>query len=332
MQVEAVAARREIGPDFVGVGVQRAGSTFVADLLRQHPQVWMREKEISFFTRHYHRGWDWYEAHFADRRGRAAGEFSVNYFYAPRPDSTRREFYPWWNPRRKLQFWRKLPSPRDALAARYPGLRVFVVLRNPVERAWSHYWYWIGRRTRAPDATRSRSGPRPSSACSATTGAGLRRRDVMRITSRTGGRPSRSIGVFFYDDLRARPAELARALYRFVGVDAGFAPKIDARSTRATTRRCPSSCAARLIAHYREQVERLEPMVGRDLSGWLAELGAPAHARSASRRQRLQQRSHPDRLRQRVEPAVEAARDPDRLAALDRLDAFAHDGRRRRTR
>ena len=61
-------ARREVGPDFVGVGVQRAGSTWVAEMLRQHPEVWMREKEISFFTRHYHRGWDWYEAHFAGRR------------------------------------------------------------------------------------------------------------------------------------------------------------------------------------------------------------------------------------------------------------------------
>lgn len=258
------ATGREVGPDFVGVGVQRAGTTWVAEVLRQHPGVWMREKEISFFTRHYHRGWDWYEAHFAGREGRRAGELSVNYFYAPRPDSTRREFYPLWNPRRRLQFWRRMPSPRDELARRYPSLRVFVVLRNPVERAWSHYWYWRARRRRGG----KRSVPFER----------MFRADGRWIE--TQGRYADHLahwreafpemGVFFYDDLRERPAELARSLYRFVGVDPGFAPRTEAWINTRTVEPLPPALRRELAAHYRAQVERLEAMVGRDLSAWLA--------------------------------------------------------------
>jgi hypothetical protein len=269
-QAAAPGARREVGPDFVGVGVQRAGSTWVSHVLRQHPQVWMQRKEISFFTRHYHRGWDWYEGHFADRRGRAAGEFSVNYFYAPRPDSTRREFYPWWNPRRKLQFWRRLPSPRDALAQRYPGLRVFVVLRNPVDRAWSHYWYWRARRTRP----RRRLVPKrlaPFERMFRDDGRWIATQGCYADHLAHWRQAFPDLGVFFYDDLRERPAELARALYRFVGVDPGFVPKTDERINARSYEPMPGELRRQLTLHYREQVERLQRMVGRDLSAWLSD-------------------------------------------------------------
>jgi hypothetical protein len=255
--------RREVGPDFVGVGVQRAGSTWVAEVLRQHPQVWLRRKELSFFTRHYHRGWGWYEGHFAGREGRAAGEFSVNYFYAPRPDASHREFYPRWNPRRRLQFWRPMPSPRDALAARYPDLRVFVVLRNPVDRAWSHYWYWRGRRVR--------SGKRivPFERMFADDGRWIGTQGHYADHLAHWQQAFPGMGVFFHDDLRQRPAQLAREVYRFVGVDPAFAPKTDEWVNARSYDPMPSELRRQLVAHYREQVERLQQLVGRDLSGWL---------------------------------------------------------------
>jgi hypothetical protein len=88
---------RERGPDFVGVGVQKSGTTWLADVLGQHPGVLLRRKEISFFVRHFHRGWGWYEAFFEGKEGRLAGELSVNHLYSPRAETARREFYPSWN-------------------------------------------------------------------------------------------------------------------------------------------------------------------------------------------------------------------------------------------
>jgi hypothetical protein len=257
------------GPDFVGVGVQRAGSTFLADLLEQHPGVWMPRKEISFFTRHYHRGWDWYESHFADRRGRRAGELSVNYFYAPRPHAASREYYPWWNPRRQLTFWRRLASPRDELARRYPGLRVFVVLRDPVERAWSHYWYWYGRRTR-PGRHWIPKRTAPFERMFRDDGRWIATQGFYADHLAHWREKFPELAVFFYEDLRERPEQLARELYRFVGVDPDFAPEREGRINAREYEPMPAALRRRLVEYYRPQVERLQALVGRDLSAWLA--------------------------------------------------------------
>jgi hypothetical protein len=78
------------------------------------------------------------------------------------------------------------------------------------------------------------------------------------------------IGVFFYDDLRERPAEFVRALYAFVQVDPDFTPQAGERLNAREYAPMPPELRRRLTLHYREQVQRLEPMVGRDLSAWLA--------------------------------------------------------------
>ena len=95
---------RPEGPDFVGVGVARSGTTWLGDVLTQHPQIlFAKKKEVNFFTRYFHRGYGWYHDTFREKNGRIAGEISVNYMYSPRPDAARKEFYPRWNPRRR---WR----------------------------------------------------------------------------------------------------------------------------------------------------------------------------------------------------------------------------------
>ena len=47
-------------PDFLGIGAQRSGTTWLYEQLRGHPQVVMssKRKEIHFFDRHYDRGLD----------------------------------------------------------------------------------------------------------------------------------------------------------------------------------------------------------------------------------------------------------------------------------
>jgi hypothetical protein len=97
------------GPDFVGVGVQKCGTTWVAARLREHPDVFFDEKEISFFTNHFYRGYDWYHGLFTGRDGKVAGEWSPNYFISPRPRSPQVEHYPRWS----LQsWWKHLVRPR----------------------------------------------------------------------------------------------------------------------------------------------------------------------------------------------------------------------------
>jgi hypothetical protein len=265
---------REHGPDFVGVGVQKSATTWLADVLAQHPQVLIREKEIGYFVRHFHKGWDWYERWFEDRQGRAAGKFSVNYMYTPRPDSRHREFYPRWNPRQTIRFWERYPSARDELAARYPDLRVFAMFRNPIDRAWSHYWYWRGRR--------ERNGKRviPFERMFADDGRWIRTQGNYGDLLASWRERFPRMGVYFYDDLRTDPRGLARQAFRFLGVDEDFEPSLERTVNAGRKAPMPPEVRALLVDAYRDQIERFGALAGRDLSHWLT-AGRRADATSA---------------------------------------------------
>jgi hypothetical protein len=102
-------------PDFVGVGVQRGGTTRWFDLITSHPEVvhTAREKELHYFDRFYTGGWSGadipgYHAHFPRESDRKTGEWTPMYMSAP------------WIPR--------------LLAAAAPEARLLVSVRDPIER------------------------------------------------------------------------------------------------------------------------------------------------------------------------------------------------------
>ena len=104
-------------PDFLVLGAQKAGTTALYAYLRRHPQIagpsW---KEVSFFDRHYARGEAWYRGNFpnlARTRGKLVGEASPSYLFHPlAPERVR-------------------ALVREA--------RLVALVRNPVDRALSHY-------------------------------------------------------------------------------------------------------------------------------------------------------------------------------------------------
>ena len=105
-------------PDFVIVGAQRGGTTSLYDWLSGHPAVApASRKEVHYFDLHYGRGPRWYRAHFPIRRpGMVTGEATPYLLFHPlAPEHVARD----------------LPAPT----------RFVVVLRDPVERAVSHYWH-----------------------------------------------------------------------------------------------------------------------------------------------------------------------------------------------
>ena len=113
-------------PTFVGIGVARGGTTWLHTLLSGHPDVYMptRRKEVRFFDRNHERGLDWYESFFcptaeADRFV-AIGEISPQYFYCE-----------------------ECP---ERIAAELPAAKLLVMLRHPVDRAYSHYGFVVQRR------------------------------------------------------------------------------------------------------------------------------------------------------------------------------------------
>lgn len=112
-------------PDFILIGTQRAGTTSLFRDIRLHPQVAPPlVKEIHFYDYNHRRGSDWYHAHFptraerdarAEREGLAiTGEATPNYLRHPH-------------------------AARWAAAELPQTTRFIVTLRNPVDRAFSHW-------------------------------------------------------------------------------------------------------------------------------------------------------------------------------------------------
>jgi len=105
----------DIYPSFLGIGAQKAGTTWLYNMLRLHPDVGMPEqKELHFWDRGIldATGFARYQNAFTLLHGRARGEITPSYSILPRD---------------------RITTIRTML----PGLRLIYVLRNPIERAWS---------------------------------------------------------------------------------------------------------------------------------------------------------------------------------------------------
>ena len=104
------------GPAFLGMGAQKAATSWIYACLAEHPQIYMPAKEIHFFSKNakWHRGYDWYESLFSGGPpGRVGGEFSTSYM--------------------------AFPEAAERISRRYPRVRLFACLRNPIDRAFSNY-------------------------------------------------------------------------------------------------------------------------------------------------------------------------------------------------
>ena len=103
------------GIDFVGVGAQRSGTSWIYACLYEHPEICAPMKEIHFFSRpRYEKGIAWYLAHFAKcKEGTKKGEYSTSYLYSP--------------------------VAAERIHKDFPEVKLVVSLRNPIDRAYSQY-------------------------------------------------------------------------------------------------------------------------------------------------------------------------------------------------
>lgn len=251
------------GPDFIGIGAQKCGTSWVADILAQHPGVLIRKKEVNFFVRRFHRGYRWYHRWFADRGNRVAGEITPNYIYSPRPDSAHKRFYPKWRPQEQVLFWRRYPSALDEIRESYPGVKVFAIFRNPVDRAWSHYWYWRNRKERLG----KHGHIRPFRRMFEDDGRWIRRQGYHGRNLAPWLEAFPDMGIYLHDDLKADAAGLARRIFGDLGVDAAFQPETRIVN-RGSYERMGEADRAWVADAYREDIRRFSALIGRDMAHW----------------------------------------------------------------
>ncbi len=108
-------------PDFIGIGAPRSGTTWIYEMLKNHPRICMsKEKEINFFNTYYDKGVEWYEKFF-DKcpAGSLVGEFSPSYLANGLAPGRIKELL--------------------------PDVKLIISLRNPVEQVYSRYLYIVNR-------------------------------------------------------------------------------------------------------------------------------------------------------------------------------------------
>jgi Sulfotransferase domain len=116
-------------PDFVIIGAQKGGTSFLYHLLTRHPLVEpAARKELHFFDgpENFRKGAEWYRRCFPrpkwnDGQRSITGEATPYYLFDPR-----------------------VP---ERMAEMVPQARLIALLRNPIDRAYSHYQMQVKRST-----------------------------------------------------------------------------------------------------------------------------------------------------------------------------------------
>lgn len=110
-------------PDFLIIGAQKSGTTWLRRQLRQHPDVFMPSHEIHFFDKRYNyeKGPDWYRRFFTEASSeKAVGEKTPDYYWTGTAGAEDH-----------------LPDVHRNIYDLLPDVRLLLVLRNPVDRAIS---------------------------------------------------------------------------------------------------------------------------------------------------------------------------------------------------
>ena len=105
-------------PGAIIIGAQRSGTTRFYNLLTRHPDIAAAaRKEVHFYDLRFHRGITWYKTMFPDLGGRVGVEASPYYIFHP--------------------------LVADRIRETQPNVKLIALLRNPVDRAYSHFHHEV---------------------------------------------------------------------------------------------------------------------------------------------------------------------------------------------
>lgn len=252
-----------IAPSFVLAGVQRAGTTSLFRALSQHPALVRPtfHKGVNYFDLNYFRGPRWYAAHFPTTaaaglrapRGTAPQAFEASGYYLYHPFALER------------------------LAADLPDVRLVVMLRDPVERAYSAWKHESARgfddldfeaALRAEDDRLA--GEVDRMARDVTYESHAHRHHSYRRRGEYLGQLAKAVDLFtrervhviYSEEFFADPRREYDRLCRFLGVAPHGATTFEQHNARPS-RSMPEGPRRRLTAHFAAERGPLEDLVGR---------------------------------------------------------------------
>jgi hypothetical protein len=191
--------------DFVGVGARKAGTTWIADCLWEHPQICMSQpKEVNYFNesltnllempnKNFGKPLDWYMQHYAHcKKGTVRGEYCISYL--------------------------KDPNAAKVIHSFFPATKIIIGLRDPVDRAYSdynmfHHYVYRDDSPTFEEAIRKNENYLKAS---------LYAEDLERYLGIFG---RNRVHCILLDDIKKDPKSIVARLYAFLDVDSSFQPK-----------------------------------------------------------------------------------------------------------
>ncbi len=183
-----------VKPKFFLAGFSKCATTWMWKCLYEHPQIFVPETDIiHYFNTQYYRGEEWYLSHFS----KCTDELVVG-------DTTPQ--------------YAKSEVVVDRIAKYSPDAKIILMMRNPVDRTWSHY---IHEWRKGYTGRTFQSIPLDSDVFNAWIGTGFYDQHISQLLSVF---PPDSMHYIIYDDICDAPEAVLRQTYEFLNVDPTFIP------------------------------------------------------------------------------------------------------------
>ncbi len=182
-------------PTFIGIGAQKCASSWLYEILRDHPEVCLSpEKEVNFFSYNFDRGYQWYERHFPSNlsENKISGEISPSYFHNP-----------------------SVPEYAKNYNAE---LKIIALLRHPVKRAISNHKHDIRTGNLQGENLSFEAGIKNNPSY---IDQGLYSTHLKRWLNYF---PKDQVKIILVDDIEENPEKVVREVYEFLSVNTEHVP------------------------------------------------------------------------------------------------------------
>ena len=250
-------------PDFIIIGGQKCGTTSLYQYLSEHPSVAPAvRKEVHYFDWAFRQGTGWYRAHFATRPYRAAYELRTGQRLVVGEASPLYLFHP------------DVPKRARALL---PDAKLIALLRDPVQRAYSHYQQRVRRgKESLPFAEAvAREAERIGDCPIEQTYTSTTRRESSYLTRGLYAHqlenwmrvfPREQLLILSSEDFFGDTARVFARVLAFLGLPSGTPPRFDPFNPGSYVGMDPAT-RQWLVDYFAPHNHRLFELLGRDL-GW----------------------------------------------------------------
>ena len=180
-------------PNYLVIGAARSGTGWLARNLRLHPEIFMHsKKELHFFDKDYNKGIGWYEQYFnnVNQNSKAIGEGTPAYLYDD--------------------------NVAGLIKKHLPNVKLIASLRDPVDRAYSHYSY-RDRERQSEGVSLTFEQKIEDTPRLIETGLYAKQLEIYYDLF-----PKENILIVLYDELKKDPKQYLEKVYKFLDVGTEF--------------------------------------------------------------------------------------------------------------